>query len=62
MPQPFFHHSDVYPLGTHAVRALCLIRGAAAADIRRRYPVVPKGVDLPAVPTHLSTIPKEDGA
>jgi len=62
MPQPFFHHADVYPLGTHAVRALCLIRGVAAAEIRRRYPVVPNGVDRPSGPSHVSAIRKENGA
>ena len=44
MPLPFFQHSDLYPFGSHAVRALCLIRGVSPAEIRRRFPVVPNGI------------------
>lgn len=48
MPEPFFVNVDVYPLSTHAARALCLIRGVSARDIHRRFPVTPPGVETSA--------------
>ena len=62
MPLPFFYNPDVYPLGTHAARALCLIRGVAPWEIRQRYPVAPKGVENPSRRDVSSTLPKGDGA
>ena len=54
MPQPFFYHADVYPLGSHAIRALCLLRGVTPAEIRRLYPVIPNGV-LPRSERYISS-------
>lgn len=62
MPQPFFHHADVYPLGSHAVRALCLIRGVTPSEIRQRYPVVPNGVNPLSDPNGSSISHKGGGA